>query len=187
MELGNRPLITTARLLAFEAHKGILMQNEDGDVRPQTVHLQEVADLVWASGGSDEEIAAAWLHDSLEDTSLTHEEIVMHCGETVASIVHGLTDYDEWTGLPVLERKSLQAARIQGESESVRRVKLCDQTSNVRAVALSRPLSMTPEECAGYVEGARRITEYCRGINPLLDGLFDAAYQKATVRWGSVS
>lgn len=186
MDLKSRPLVTTARLLAFEAHAAIWLYAENGDVCPHVVHLQEVADLVWASGGSDEEIAAAWLHDSVEDTALTNGDVAMHCGDDVAALVHSLTDYDEWVNLPVLERKSLQAERIKNESLSVRRIKLCDQTSNVRGIATSRPLSMTPEDCREYAEGARRIVEHCKGISPMLDELFDAAYTKAVAKYGKV-
>ena len=186
MELSNKPLITTARLLAYEAHASIWLKAENGDVCPHVVHLQEVADLVWASGGSDAEIAAAWLHDSVEDTALTNADIALHCGDEVASLVHSLTDYDEWVKLPVLERKMLQAERIKNESESVRRIKLCDQTSNVRGIATSRPLSMTEGDCKEYAAGARRIVEGCKGISPMLENLFEDAYATAILRYGRI-
>jgi guanosine-3',5'-bis(diphosphate) 3'-pyrophosphohydrolase len=186
MDLKNRPLISTARLLAYEAHAGLMLEGISGDIRPQTVHLQEVADLVWASGGSDEEIAAAWLHDSVEDTPLKNEDVAMHCGDTVAHYVHALTDYDEWLPLPLLERKTLQSKRVAEEDEHVRRIKLCDQTSNVRSIGNDQPTTMTLEECRDYAEGARRIAEVCKGISPMLDELFDKAYQYAAAKYGKV-
>lgn len=187
MELSNKPLIVTARILASKMHEGMFQERESGDIRYQIIHLQEVADLVWASGGSDEEIASAWLHDSLEDTKLTHDEVVLHCGATVGELVHSLTDFDEWTNLPLLERKSLQAERVKNESDSVKRIKLSDQISNVRSLAIDPPVDMlTPNVCASYIEGARRIADACKGTHPSLDRLFDSAYERATTRFGKM-
>src|ERR1035437_3050677 len=101
-----------------------------GVIRMRVVHLQEVADLVWASGGSDTEIAAAWLHDSVEDTGTTLLDIKREFGEEVELIVEGLTDLDEFEDLPLAERKKKQAERVKFESDSVKRVKIADQTSN---------------------------------------------------------
>jgi (p)ppGpp synthase/HD superfamily hydrolase len=161
----------------------MFQERESGDTRSQATHLQEVADLVWASGGTDEEVAAAWLHDSVEDTALTLEEIKLHCGEAVAELVHGLTDEEGMAAMPLFERKQKQVERVKMKSDSVRKIKIADQTSNVRAVALDRPLEITPEECAVYIEGAKNIAEVCRGVSPTLDNLFASAYALAAARY----
>ncbi|MFF2188106.1 HD domain-containing protein [Streptomyces sp. NPDC058155] len=61
--------LAEVELIAREAHAG----QRDKAGRPYAEHLQAVADGVRARGGSDEQIAAAWLHDSVEDDALSRE------------------------------------------------------------------------------------------------------------------
>jgi len=151
--------------------------------RLRPVHLQEVADLVWASGGSDAEIAAAWLHDTIEDTDTTIANIKKKFGEEVAAIVEGLTDLEGFEDLPTLERKTKQAERVKSESDSVKRVKIADQTSNVRLVATEPFLDWPPENNPQYIVGAKLIADQCKGVSPVLDDLFEMEYRKAVVKY----
>ncbi len=175
----KKNLIISARRFAREAHKAIIITTVSGDVRPQIEHLQEVADLVWTSGGNDIEIAAAWLHDSVEDTSVNLDDIENNFGKEVAEIVHGLTDSAELKGLSNAERKPKQAKRVKNESESVKRIKIADQTSNVRFVTTDPKPTWSFSENRDYVLGAKMIADECRGISPVLDHLFDSEYKKA--------
>ncbi len=156
----------------------------NGIKRMRVVHLQEVADLVWASGGSDNEIAAAWLHDSVEDTSVTLDDIRKNFGEEIARIVEGLTDLEEFNDLPLQERKRKQAERVKSESLSVRRVKMADQTSNVRLVSTEPFLDWPAENNPTYIAGAKLIADACKGVSPILDDLFAKEYRKGAERYG---
>lgn len=179
MEQENKNPIVLAREFAREAHKSIVLTTALGFKRSQIEHLQEVADLVWASGGTDAEIVAAWVHDSVEDTSTTLQDIKKHFGEEVAQIVHGLTDSDDIKNLPTSERKAKQAERVRGENESVKRIKIADQISNVRFVTTDPKETWTFEGNRKYVIGAKLIADQCRGVSPILDELFDKEYKKA--------
>jgi (p)ppGpp synthase/HD superfamily hydrolase len=181
----DKNLISRAQEYARNAHEPIFAITVAGVKRPQIVHIQEVADLVWASGGTDEEITAAWLHDSVEDTPTTLADIERDFGKEVADIVHGLTDLDHFKGMPLPQRKRLQAERLRTENESVRRIKIADQTSNVRFLATDPTNDMTAENCLQYVKGAKLLADECRGISPLLDKLFDEAYEKGLKRFNS--
>lgn len=150
-----------------------------GQYRPQIEHLQEVADLVWASGGSEVEIAAAWLHDVVEDTTITHEDLVSVFGVEIAELVDELTDAEAIRHLPTAERKKRQAERICTESESARRVKLADQTSNVRCVTIDPKDSWTLEGRRNYALGAKQIADQCRSVSDVLDRAFDREYARA--------
>jgi len=172
-------LIPLARDFALKAHAGLITKTAGGLERPQLMHIQEVADLVFASGGTNEEIAAAWLHDTVEDTKTTIKDIENRFGPEIAALVDGLTDKEEITDLPIAERKQRQADRIKGENEHVRRVKIADQTSNVRSLALDPTISMNAEQIKEYIEGAKKIADGCRGISSLLDRLFEEAYAQA--------
>ncbi|MCX5557701.1 HD domain-containing protein [Streptomyces sp. NBC_00038] len=67
----TRTLLTLAEVeaLAREAHAA----QTDKAGRPYTEHLHAVAEGVRDSGGDDEQIAAAWLHDAVEDDALSEE------------------------------------------------------------------------------------------------------------------
>jgi guanosine-3',5'-bis(diphosphate) 3'-pyrophosphohydrolase len=171
--------IITARHFAREVHKDITIKTISGDIRPQFEHLQEVADLVWASGGSETEIAATWLHDMVEDTPVTLKEIEEKFGKEVADIVDGLTDPVDFKNYKNAERKQMQADRIKDKSDSVKRIKVADQISNIRLVTTDPKLSWGREGNRDYVIGAKKIAEQCRGISSILDNLFDSEYKKS--------
>lgn len=173
------PLVPRANQYARKAHEGMGFITACGYDRPQIEHLQEVADMVWASGGSESEIAAAWLHDSVEDTSVTLEDIKSEFGEEVAELVHELTDPEEIRHLSTAERKKKQAERIATESESARRIKLADQTSNVRCVTVDPKATWTMEGRRNYALGAKQIADQCKGISSVLDEVFDREYVRA--------
>ncbi len=166
--LHNR--ISRAQEYALKKHGHLFRTTIEGIKRPQMLHLQEVADLVWISGGTEDEIIAAWLHDAVEDTDTTLSDIELEFGKEVAALVDGLTDPEHFAPLPLSERKSLQAERLQ--------------TSNVKFLATDPSDSMTPEECAEYIRGAKLLADQCFGISPLLDKIFMQEYEKGALRYG---
>ncbi len=172
-------LYITARRFAREIHNDMVIKTVSSDIRPQFEHLQEVADLVWASGGSDAEIVAAWLHDMVEDTPVTLNEIQEKYGKEVAEIVDDLTDPIDFKNYNNAERKQMQADRIKRKSNSVKRIKVADQISNIRLITTDPKLSWGREGNRDYVIGAKKIVEQCRGISSVLDELFDSEYKKS--------
>lgn len=79
-------VVNRAKLLAAELHK-----NQKYGTRPYVVHLAAVARKVEEAGGSPQQIAAAWLHDSLEDTDITQDELRRQFGDEVADMVWAVT------------------------------------------------------------------------------------------------
>ncbi len=175
--------VSRAQEYARAAHAHIIATTITGVKRPQIMHIQEVADLVWVSGGSDDEIAAAWLHDSVEDTDVTLDDIESNFGKNVRDIVDGLTDHHDFAGMLLPERKRLQAERLKDESDSVKRVKIADQTSNVKFLSTDPIDSMTTEECYHYIRGAKLLADECKGVSNILDELFDRMYQNGLERY----
>jgi (p)ppGpp synthase/HD superfamily hydrolase len=167
-----------------EKHNHLRQTTVSGLYKMQRIHLQEVADLVWASGGTTDEIVAGWLHDTVEDTDVTLREIEELFGKEVARIVEGLTDLEEYKDLSLRERKGKQALRIATLDDKTKRVKLADQTSNVRSLAVDPTTSMTVEECREYIHAAKKIAIACKGVSPLLDGLFEEAFTLGLARYG---
>lgn len=175
----TKNLSVEARKFARIAHAHITLTTASGDVRPQIEHLQEVADLVWVAGGTEIEIASAWLHDIIEDTETQIEDIEDTFGKEVSSIIYGLTDSKELNSLPELERKQKQAERVSTENDSVKKIKLADQISNVHLRITDPAHNWSFDNNRNYILGAKLIADKCRGINPLLDTMFMTEYTKA--------
>ena len=85
----------------------------------------------------EEVIAAAYLHDTLEDTDTTLDELVENFGERVAQFVHDLTDKytkEEYPNLNRAERKHLEALRLKGvrpESKLIKYFDIMDNSSSI--------------------------------------------------------
>ncbi|MBI4158536.1 MAG: HD domain-containing protein [Candidatus Yanofskybacteria bacterium] len=170
-------LVERAKAFALEAHKGQKRWNREET--PMATHIKEVATLVEQSSGNEVEIAAAWLHDVVEDTPVTLAEITANFGNEVAAIVDGLTDLPEFSRMLTLERKTAQARRVSDESDSVKHVKLADQISNVRSVAVDPPAKWDSKKCLDYVNGAELVAWECKDASSRLYGLFCRAYADA--------
>ena len=136
-------------------------------------HLTEVADLVaHATGGEIDVVVAAILHDTLEDTDTTADELRSEFGSRVASLVVEVTDDKS---LPKQTRKELQVQHAAHASWGAQVVKLADKTSNLRALAASPPAGWSQERRDEYLAWARRVVAGCRDANAWLAGQFDAA------------
>ena len=167
-------IIEKAKSFAIKAHKN--HTESDKYKTPYIFHLQRVSALVALSGGSEEEIASAWLHDTIEDTGTTVEDIEREFGANIAGIVNGLTDLPEWDALSVSDKKVAQAERISKESESVRRVKLADQISGGELDARNELIPI--EKRREKLKGVKKVAEACSGVSKELDTLFDAVYME---------
>lgn len=167
-------LVQKAQAFAEKAHQN--HTENDSLKTPYIFHLRRVAALVELSGGSNEEIAAAWLHDTIEDTSVSFEDIEREFGGAVAGIVRGLTDLPGWDNLEVFEKKKAQAGRISKESNSVKRVKICDQMSGGELDAHNELLGKAYRKTK--LEGVRLVAQACAGVSVELDKLFEAVYQE---------
>mgnify|MGYP001279524582 FL=1 len=175
---------TLARALATEHHS--LYHLYDADQSPALEHITQVAGFVGRHGGDDAMIAAAWLHDIVEDTEVTLEQVEDRFGTEVAGLVDGLTDPDHFEAMPLEQRKRLQAQRIRSQPDRVKCIKLCDQLSNVLRIMDKPPTDWDERKQWTYVQGARAIARECNGLWPELDTKFDQAYERATKHFGRV-
>ena len=146
-------LIGRAERYARVCHAG---QCRKGTAKePYTVHLEEVSSLVEAWGGSEEAIAAAWLHDTVEDCPPTsHEDLAAEFGVRVADFVAELTDDKS---LPKPQRKELQIENATKKTPEAALIKLADKTSNVGAIAKSPPESWSLARRLQYIAWAEKV------------------------------
>jgi hypothetical protein len=149
----NTEKIRLAESFAREVHEGQFRKGVAQE--PYAVHLEEVVELVRSYGGNETEICAAWLHDTVEDCPPTSfADIESRFGLEVANIVRELTD-DKSLAKP--ERKRLQVVNAPHKSQSASLVKLCDKTSNLRAIANSPPKNWGYQRRSEYVSWALKV------------------------------
>lgn len=174
-------LIATARGMAEKAHAGMVRPNSRRS--PYSEHYEEVAALVAAHGGSAEEVAAALLHDAVEDTGMALDEIAARLNARVAELVDGMTDPPHFSRMPTAQRKAMQAERVRAKDDGVKRIKVADQTSNARACAVDPPVRWDDARCLAYVNGAKLIVDACRDACPEMAALFDEAHRACLERF----
>ena len=135
-------------------------------------HPIEVAAILAEIGDiSDVDVLqAAVLHDTVEDTATTSDELESVFGARVRDIVLEVSDD---TSLPKSERKAQQVEHAPHLSSGAQVLKLADKISNIHDVAFSKPVDWAPERQLAYFDWASRVVDGLRGCNTALEALFD--------------
>ncbi len=131
-------IVTSAKIFATAAHAAIGQKRKySGD--DYIIHPERVAAIVEKHGGTDEMIAAAWLHDTVEDTDVTPELIIEMFGDEVAAIVDGLTDVSLPSDGNRAKRKSIDRMHSASASTESQFVKCADIIDNSWDIADNDP------------------------------------------------
>lgn len=163
------------RAAAFAAHKHRNQRRKDADASPYINHPIALANVLANEAGISDPVvlAAALLHDTIEDTDTTQAELETEFGPAIVAVVAEVTDD---RSLPKAERKRLQVEHAAHISRPAKLVKLADKICNLRDVASSPPADWSIERKREYFDWARSVVERMRGTHDLLERLFDAAY-----------
>jgi len=169
------PLILRAAAFAAERHRD--QRRKGKDASPYINHPLALANLLASESGERDPtvIAAALLHDTVEDTGTTFAEIERNFGPAVARIVREVTD-DK--ALPKAERKRLQVEHAAHLSRAAKLVKLADKICNLRDLSTSPPTDWTRERLREYFDWAKAVVDRMRGTHARLEALFDAEYRR---------
>ena len=169
-------IISEAAELAARCHNGMARKGRGNE--PYINHLAEVANLLaLVTDGADAElVAAGWLHDTVEDTETTREELAEKFSERVAALVVEVTDD---MSLPKAERRERQIADAPHKSPGAKLIKIADKVSNIRARILPAPSQAERDDLIDYVDWAEKVVAGCRGGNALLDRTFDETVKLA--------
>jgi (p)ppGpp synthase/HD superfamily hydrolase len=168
--------VTNAACYAAQAHKG--QTRKGGEKEPYVNHLAEVAAFVAdaTEGGDADLVAAAWLHDIVEDCGMARKDIASRFGADVADLVIEVTDD---MSLSKKKRRQRQVETVATKSERARLLKLADKTSNVMAIVDSPPADWSRKQLKDYVRWAAEVVDAgCRGLNAELEAKFDRAAAK---------
>lgn len=168
------------RALAFAAEKHRDQRRKDAGASPYINHPIALANVLVNEGGIDDPvvICAALLHDTVEDTETSFEEIEEHFGREIAGVVREVTDDKD---LPRDRRKQLQVEHARHASHAARLVKLADKICNLRDMAASPPAGWNLERRIEYFEWARRVVDNVAGTHPGLEKSFSLAYEKVQI------
>jgi len=173
----ERDLALLLRALAFAAHKHRDQRRKDAEASPYINHPIALAEVLAIEGGvSDVEVlAAALLHDTIEDTATTDGELREHFGERIAEIVAEVTDDKS---LPKAERKRAQIEHAARLSAGAKLVKLADKICNLRDVAQRPPSGWDLARRREYFDWASQVIDRLRGAHAKLEAAFDAAHAR---------
>lgn len=164
------------KAMTFAADKHRNQRRKDVEASPYINHPIGLADVLANQAGVEDErvLVAAILHDTIEDTETTEQELVRLFGQEVADIVLEVSDDKS---LPKAERKRLQIEYASTLSRRAKLVKLADKICNLRDVASSPPATWALERRQEYFEWATAVVDGLRGVHPELERIFDEAYK----------
>jgi guanosine-3',5'-bis(diphosphate) 3'-pyrophosphohydrolase len=171
------------RALRFSADMHRYQRRKDEAQSPYINHPIEVAQLLWQVGGvrDADVLLAALLHDTIEDTQTSPDEIRKLFGERVLALVLEVTD-DK--ALPKAERKRLQIENAPHKSAGAKLIKLADKSCNVRDLAGSPPKGWSVQRRREYLLWTEQVVAGLRGTNAALEAYYDGELKSGKILLG---
>jgi GTP diphosphokinase / guanosine-3',5'-bis(diphosphate) 3'-diphosphatase len=170
------PTALILRAASFAALKHRDQRRRDVEGSPYINHPLALACVLSVDGAVTDPatLCAALLHDTVEDTDTTPQEIEREFGAEIRAIVEEVTDD---TSLPKAQRKLLQVEHAAHISDKAKLVKLADKICNLRAVARSAPTGWSLERRQEYFDWGKEVVDQLRPVHAGLEAIFDATYR----------
>ena len=171
-DVAGNDLALVLRAASFSADRHRHQKRKGHDPPPYINHPLEVASILANVGGISDvtTIVAALLHDTVEDTSATAEDLESDFGRDVRLLVDELTDDKD---LEKAERKQLQIEHTPALSVAAKQIKLGDKICNTRDVIENPPSDWSLQRRREYLDWAEKVVAGCRGANEPLERYFD--------------
>jgi GTP diphosphokinase / guanosine-3',5'-bis(diphosphate) 3'-diphosphatase len=165
------------RAIKFASEKHRNQTRKDGRT-PYINHPIEVIEILASGGGIDdvEILAAAVLHDTIEDTDTTAEELRTVFGDNVTFLVQECTDDKS---LPRADRKRLQEEHAPRLSVGAKQIKMGDKVSNMRDMVENPPPDWSWERRSEYLNWCWRVYNGLKGVNSDLEQLFERRHTES--------
>lgn len=162
--------------IEFSAYKHRSQRRKDKNT-PYINHPISVARMIWEIGKIRDVdiIIAAILHDTVEDTDTTFEELRETFGERVEKLVREVSDDKS---LPKETRKRLQVEHAERISDAAKIIKIADKISNMRDLYKNPPKGWPLQRKRDYLLWARDVVDKMRGVNPALEKEFDRVLEE---------
>ena len=159
------------RAIDFAARKHRDQRRKDEEASPYINHPISVSLLLAEIGGitDSEVLSAAILHDTLEDTATTPEELEAAFGMRIRKLVEEVTDDKR---LPKANRKQRQIEHASELSPDAVLIKLGDKISNVLDVTHSPPANWNIQRRRQYLDWAESVVNNCARVNSALEDYF---------------
>jgi GTP diphosphokinase / guanosine-3',5'-bis(diphosphate) 3'-diphosphatase len=166
----------------FAARKHRFQRRKDEEASPYINHPIAVANVLATEGSIDDPLTlcAAVLHDTIEDTETSAEELEQTFGAQVTKIVLEVTDDKS---LEKQVRKQLQIEHAPHLSPQAKAVKLADKICNLRDVLMQPPVGWSVTRCREYFDWAGKVVAGVRGANPTLEARFDQIHAQGLNRF----
>lgn len=168
----TEPLAGLLSAIHFAARKHSNQRRKELAASPYINHPVEVAELIARIGGVNDlaTLLGAVLHDTLEDTETSPEELESLFGKEVRLVVEEVTDNKK---LPRDIRNQLQVEHAPGMSPKAKLIKMADKISNAGAVIHTPPFGWSRKRRLEYLEWSKKVVAGCRGVNQPLENYFD--------------
>ncbi|WVR06391.1 hypothetical protein IAU60_003422 [Kwoniella sp. DSM 27419] len=172
------------RTADFAARKHSCQRRKDVDQTPYINHPIAVANFLSSTGVTDVRVLqAAVLHDTVEDTHTTVEEIAQLFGSDVARIVEECTDDQALSGQA---RKVAQVRSAPFKSREAQQVKLADKMHNLESIRRCPPVGWGIKRIQAYFIWAKQVTDVCAPAHPPLAAKLQELYETAYTRVNGV-
>ena len=180
MKKTDHPLSGTQIILAalsFATRKHRHQHKNDTQSSAGISQPIQIAHVLGVEGNiADEQvIAAAILHDTIEDAETTNEELRQHFGLTIAEVVEEVTGD---VSMSVQQRKLHQLEQAPHISRRAKLIKLAERICDLRDMADSPPADLTTRQIQDYFDWSKEVVDCMRGISPSLEGAFDEVYAR---------
>jgi guanosine-3',5'-bis(diphosphate) 3'-pyrophosphohydrolase len=160
----------------FAAHKHRNQRRKDVKATPYINHPLALAQALCEEGDVRDPVilAAALLHDTIEDTETSYDELRGQFGARIADIVAEVTD-TKFLGKQ--SRKRLQLSKAGRASAAAQQVKIADKLCNLRDMLASPPAKWSERRKQEYFDWAKAVVDQVRSANPKLAERFDAVWE----------
>jgi guanosine-3',5'-bis(diphosphate) 3'-pyrophosphohydrolase len=171
-------LVLRAAEFAADKHREEKRKGQTG--RPYIGHCIEVAELIANDGKVDDAtvLAAALLHDTVEDTKTTRTELVEKFGAEIDAFVAEVTDDKS---LEKDDRKEMQVQHAPHLSYGAKLIKLADKISNVREIGADPPKGWDKKRRREYFEWATRVVMAMGSVNQPLEEMFARTVEQSSL------
>jgi guanosine-3',5'-bis(diphosphate) 3'-pyrophosphohydrolase len=170
-------MMMKAALYAAEKHK--YQRRKGFNQVPYINHPLKVVDTLIDCGEDDIDLlVAAVLHDVIEDTDATEAELAELFNTEISKLVLEVSDDKD---LPYTIRKEQQVKSAPKLSHKAKQIKIADKICNIKDI-LNYPLDWSPERKLAYLDWSKQVVAGCRGVNDLLESVFDKIFEDGTAQ-----